>query len=1213
VKSYRSLLCIACFCFLVLAVFACASGGSTNGQRGFSVEETEIDIFPGMDHTENINAIAFSPDGKFLVSGSNDNTVKIWDTESGRELRTFIGHDKEVLSVAFSPDGKIIASGSKETDFRQDSVGEGSYLNGTLKIWDVQSGKELFSIRHGGFQKNAYGIENITFSPDGTRVAITSAVKHGGYTFSVIRIYNTKTGNLLNTLYGDRKIKSNYFYSLDFSPDGKNIIATEENGYGKYLIRILNINTGKVLLAINPGENKISSAVYCPDGKKILVLYDTSILIYDLQTGKQIHELKTEDGYKGRVSYSPDGKYILSKTKKNKINIYNADNYNLVRTIIGYDGDIMSVIYSPDSRYIAACINKKIKIWDAQNGRELRTLSGNADISNNTSIIRYFSNNRDILIVNRYSGNISILNSSNGKIIQSFQGLKNNVATAELSPDGKQVVICYYDKREVKSGNYIYKNLVSIIWDMENGKQVRTLTGLSEEEISYFNYSPDGKYLIATAEYHPTTIWDVSSGEVIATLPKVSFSLLYWNHWLRFSPNGKYFGYAGVVWDTQTGKQLWPKNNSGSQTQIGIFFSPDGRYFITPGFNDIYIYNIETLDVIHKVKCNHVSASHGFDPNGKHFIFSEYNKLSSGKIGLKYKYLNIETGKITQTFNINEAIRAASDYISPDGKFIIKAHTSLGNRYARNLELIDVNNGKLLKKLFTTFGEINILFSPDGNQLTTVSREGIRFWNTDKYEEIVRFISFSGSDSQLTAASRGLTVETETASSTIEGEWLSITPDGYYQASPRGDRFLNVRVNNTVSGIDSYRSVFYNPDVVQARLQGKPDPASKANVTIQQAANFLPPQVTIKSPSTFTSTNTANTNLSVTVTDQNQSIKNIKIFVNGRAIARNELSVIKGSYLQAEKTSLTVTGNQKTVNFELPVTLDPGRNLIEVVAFNGYSESARLSPIEVTYNAPAGQQRQLPNLWVLAVGVNGYDNAGLRLGGMGNLRFAVADAKRLVESLKSQEGKRYAKVNSLIIGDGESVLPAAANIRQNLSFLEQAGERDVVLLFLAGHGLSAQDGKFFFLPKDAVVSGTSGNWRVDEKLAISGEEITAVLEGQGNRLLFIDACQSGGVDNNRMIRTMMESNAFVFAASQGNEVSYEDPRWGGGHGVFTYNILNALKGAPNALAEGNVSVRSMSGFVSLEVPKATQGFPQGQQNPKVYSLLFSDFPLAVIK
>jgi len=176
----------------------------------------------------------------------------------------------------------------------------------------------------------------------------------------------------------------------------------------------------------------------------------------------------------------------------------------------------------------------------------------------------------------------------------------------------------------------------------------------------------------------------------------------------------------------------------------------------------------------------------------------------------------------------------------------------------------------------------------------------------------------------------------------------------------------------------------------------------------------------------------------------------------------------------------------------MPLTLDPGRNLIEVVAFNGYSESVRFSPVKVTYNAPAGQQRQLPNLWILAIGVNNYDNQS-QVGG--NLRFAVADVKRLAEALKSQEGRRYAKVNSLIIGEGEAALPTDVNIKQSLSFLDQAGDRDIVLIFLARHGVSAQNGSFFFLPKDAVVSGSSGNWRVYEKRAISGEEITAVLEG----------------------------------------------------------------------------------------------------------------------
>jgi hypothetical protein len=455
----------------------------------------------------------------------------------------------------------------------------------------------------------------------------------------------------------------------------------------------------------------------------------------------------------------------------------------------------------------------------------------------------------------------------------------------------------------------------------------------------------------------------------------------------------------------------------------------------------------------------------------------------------------------------------------------------------------------------------------------------------------------------------------------IDGEWISITPDGFFNASPRGDRFLNVRINNMVYGIDSFRHIFYNPEVVEARLRGLPDPDSKSNLSLQQLAREAPPPVvSIQSPANFSTTNTRIINLSVTVTSQIQPIKTIRVFVNGFPVGRNDLAAIKGEGFQLEQTSITVTGERRVVNFDLPVPLEPGRNLIEIVAHNGFTESERSRhPIEVTWNTPKRHRQPLPNLWILAIGVNQYVNAETPLFGdidehryMPNLNFAVADARAFVNSFKVQEGRRYAKVNSLIIADGEALLPTTENIRRNLTFFDRAGNRDIVILFLAGHGVSAQGGEFFFLPRDAIAVRSAGIWRVDENIAISGNEITAVLAGQGRRLLVIDACHSGGVDSNNMTRFMMESNAFVFTSSQGNELSYESPQFG--HGYFTYSILSALRGEPAALTEeSNVTVLSMSGFVRNDVSGRVLQRYGHRQNPRLHSLLSSDFPLAVIR
>jgi uncharacterized caspase-like protein len=321
--------------------------------------------------------------------------------------------------------------------------------------------------------------------------------------------------------------------------------------------------------------------------------------------------------------------------------------------------------------------------------------------------------------------------------------------------------------------------------------------------------------------------------------------------------------------------------------------------------------------------------------------------------------------------------------------------------------------------------------------------------------------------------------------------------------------------------------------------------------------------------------------------------------VNGRLVGRNELSSIRGtSGLQPQKASLTVTGNQKTVSFTMSLNLEPGPNTIEVIAFNGYSESPRI-PVEVIWNAPAGQRPALPNLWILAVGVNRYQDSSFD-----PLRFCVADAKGVIDSLKAQEGRRYGKVNSRLIADGESLLPTAAIIRQNLNFFEPAGERDVILLFLAGHGVSDNAGKFMFLPNDAR---RNADGTVNEGTTITDRDIIKLLDRAGNLLVFIDSCNSGGVDSDRLVRSLMDTNAFVFTASRGTELSYEDPRLG--HGYFSYGIMEGLKGAADAQAQGNVTVLSLSGFVSLDVTRRSNG----KQNPKAYSLGFYDFPMAVLR
>jgi uncharacterized caspase-like protein len=235
------------------------------------------------------------------------------------------------------------------------------------------------------------------------------------------------------------------------------------------------------------------------------------------------------------------------------------------------------------------------------------------------------------------------------------------------------------------------------------------------------------------------------------------------------------------------------------------------------------------------------------------------------------------------------------------------------------------------------------------------------------------------------------------------------------------------------------------------------------------------------------------------------------------------------------------------------------------------------------------------------VGINDYRDPSVP-----DLKYCVNDAREFIAAMKKQEGKLYGRVNTMLVADGAAA-PTAKNIRDGFGFLSKASSRDVVVFFLAGHGVSDEGGNFWYLPSDASFAADGA---LTKGSAIGYSEILSVLDSSGSRIAFIDACHSGGlsgktgaVDNDRLVRSLMESNAFLFTSSRGNELSRELDRYG--HGVFTYNLIRGLGG--EGTSSRKISLLELCAFVAREVKEITND----AQHPSPFSLGFNDFDIAV--
>ena len=438
-----------------------------------------------MERDKRVLALAFSPDGTYLASGSRDTTVLIWDTTSNDELITLRKHTDRISVLAFSLDGKMLASGSADK---------------TVQLWDTATGKHIKT-----FTGHLNRIRALAFSPDGTRLA-------SGSTDGTVRFWNIETGAALPTRITGH---TEWVKAVAFLKDNTTLLSGEING----IISHWDLKTlQKSEVKMKGHQDLLSGLAFSSDGThSVSVGAEGYVIFTDVQTGHELENFGTTAitmPGANEIAFSPDGKTVafdsfgnvcvwnreigsvLNNPLSDKVEI-NQNGALVFPPGAGANIDVLlhqmrmisALVFSPDGKkVVSGTARGQVEIWDVETGAVLTSLTE--------------QNLREPIAALSFSSNGALLAIGSNKRIRVMGGSK--LTLLREIDGGVETLVFAPDSLVLVSG---LRNGGIELWDVESGDKLTTLDGHSEP-VGTLVFSPDGKTLVSTGQDGTILVWD---------------------------------------------------------------------------------------------------------------------------------------------------------------------------------------------------------------------------------------------------------------------------------------------------------------------------------------------------------------------------------------------------------------------------------------------------------------------------------------------------------------------------------------------------------------------------------------------------------------------------------------------------------------------------------------------------------------------------------
>jgi WD40 repeat protein len=464
-------------------------------------------IFEG--HEGRVSSVAFSPNGKYALSGSLDGMLRLWDVATGDHLRVFEGHEGRVSSVAFSPDGQTALSGSCGERNEYDHC-----ISGELRLWNVATGKAIRV-----FKGHKREVNSVAFSSDG-QTALS------GSRDSTLRLWAVATGEQVRVFEGHEGLVN----SVAFSPDGQTALS----GAGDGTLRLWDIETGEVIRVfrdVSEGElNNVHSVAFSPNGKSVLSgSADRMLRLWDVAIGEQVRVFEGHEGLVGSVAFSPDGQYALSGScgrlddNMNCITgesrLWDVQTGEDLRVFQGHEDGVTSVAFSPDGRTaLSGSWDTTLRLWEVATGEQVRIFEGHEGRVSSVA----FSPDGWYVLSGSGDGTVRLWDVQTGEELRVFQGYTNIISSVAFSPDGRYALS--------GSGDGTLR-----LWDVATGEQLRVFEG-HEDGVKSVAFGPDGRTALSGSWDTTLRLWEVATGEQVRIFEGHEDTI----YSVAFSPGGQY-------------------------------------------------------------------------------------------------------------------------------------------------------------------------------------------------------------------------------------------------------------------------------------------------------------------------------------------------------------------------------------------------------------------------------------------------------------------------------------------------------------------------------------------------------------------------------------------------------------------------------------------------------------------------------------------------